>query len=309
MNAEQSIDARAATTAPTQWRDLVAIIICTLAWGTTWFAITQQLGVVDPVISIVYRFSLAALLLFTWCALRGQSPWLTTAQHFAALGVGLFTFAIDYAFVYWAEERVTSAVVAVAFAAMAFMNLVMFRIVFRQRAPLLAWGAAGFGVLGVGALSWSEIASAHMSERALFGIVLALGAVLGASFGNIFARRGELAGAPVAPLTAWSMAYGAALLALFALLTGRHWLFLPTWPYVLSLLHLAVNGSVVAFLLYYGLARRRGYATASYVSALLPPVAMLVSSFFEAKTWGPIALVGVAVVLCGQVLLLRTRKS
>jgi drug/metabolite transporter (DMT)-like permease len=82
-----------------------------------------------------------------------------------------------------------------------------------------------------------------------------------------------------------------------------------TWPYVLSLLHLAINGSVVAFLLYFGLARRRGYVTASYISALTPPVAMTVSSFFEARHWGPAALLGVAFVLSGQLLLLRTRKA
>ncbi|TPW04194.1 MAG: hypothetical protein FD124_2712, partial [Alphaproteobacteria bacterium] len=46
--------------------DLGAIVVCTLAWGTTWFAITRQLGVVDPVVSIVYRFALAAGLLFLW---------------------------------------------------------------------------------------------------------------------------------------------------------------------------------------------------------------------------------------------------
>ena len=43
----------------------------------------------------------------------------------------------------------TSAVVAVIFAALAFVNLVTFRIVFGQRAPLLAWAAAVF-VVGVG---------------------------------------------------------------------------------------------------------------------------------------------------------------
>jgi drug/metabolite transporter (DMT)-like permease len=287
MNGEQSVEARTAAPAPMQWLDLTAIAVCTLAWGTTWFAITQQLGVVDPVISIVYRFSLAAALLFAWCMLRRQPLLLTREQHVAAFGIGLFTFAIDYTLVYWAEQRVISAVVAVLFAAMAFVNVGVFRLAYGQRAPARAWAAAGLGVLGVVVLSWSEIATAHMGATAQLGVALALLAVLGACIGNVFAHRGELAGAPVAPLTAWSMGYGAAVLALLALATGRHWSFLPTWPYVLSLLHLALNGSVIAFLLYFSLARRRGYVTASYISALTPPVAMLVSGLFEAKHWGP----------------------
>lgn len=301
--------AEAGAAAKAHWADAAAIAICTLIWGTTWYAITLQFGVVDPVISLVYRFGSAAVLLFAWCALRGEGVALTRAQHFAALGMGVCNFGLNYALVYWAEERVTSAVVAVVFAAMTFSNLVTFRFLFGQRAPLPAWLAAGLGVLGVGILSWEELASANMGARALSGIGLTLAAVIAASFGNAYARRGEVAGAGVAAFTAWGMLYGVCGLVLFAFATGKPWAFEPTWEYALSLLHLSLNGSVVAFLLYFGLARRRGYGTASYISALTPPVAMLVSSLFEAKSWGLAALGGVALVLAGQVLLLRVKRA
>lgn len=310
MSAEQS-----ATTAPpiesprAKWFDIAAIAVCTLAWGTTWFAITKQLGVVDPVVSIVYRFALAAALLFGLATLRGETLKLNRAQHMAAFGIGLFTFGIDYPLVYWAEERVTSAVVAVVFAAMAFVNLAVFRIAFGLRAPLLAWGAAGLGVIGVGLLSWEEIARSSMSARALTGIAMTLAGVLAASIGNVFARRGEMAGAGVVASTGWAMFYGAALLAVYALATGKTWNFEFTAPYMFSLLHLSVVGSVIAFALYYGLARRRGYATASYISALTPPLAMFVSALFEGKSWGLLALGGVALVLAGQVLLLKSKRA
>ena len=34
--------------------------VCALIWGTTWYAITFQLGAVDPVVSVVLRFAIAA---------------------------------------------------------------------------------------------------------------------------------------------------------------------------------------------------------------------------------------------------------
>lgn len=307
MSAET--DASAAVKPVAQWFDLVAIIVCTLAWGTTWFAITLQLGSVDPVISIIYRFAIAAALLFAWCALRREQIALDRAQHMAAFGVGVFTFLLNYVLVYWAEERVASAVVAVLFAALAFFNLIAFRLAFGQRAPALAWGAAWLGILGVALLSWEELTSARMGEAALIGLGLTLAAVLSSAAGNIYARRGEIAGAGVATFTAWSMSYGVAILALFALATGRAWTFEPSWAYALSLLHLSIIGSVVAFLLYFGLARRRGYATAAYISALTPPVAMTVSTLFEGKSWGLLAIGGVVLVLLGQVLLLRAKRG
>lgn len=305
------VEAESASTARPRpdWSDIVAIVVCTLAWGTTWYAITLQLGVVDPVVSIVYRFALASAVLFAWCALRREPLAMSATLHASAFGMGVFNFAINYALVYWAEERVTSAVVAVGFAALAFINLGMFRVAFGQRASQLAWGAAALGVLGVGFMSWEEIARADMNARALAGVGLTFGAVLAASAANVFARRGELAGSKVAPITAWAMAYGTIVLLVCATATGKTWAFEPTLAYTASLLHLSLIGSVVAFLLYYGLARRRGYATASYISALTPPVAMLVSIVLEGKTWGALAFVGVGLVLAGQVLLLRVKRA
>ena len=309
MSAENVSADVAAKPASSQWLDVAAILICTLAWGTTWYAITLQLGVVDPVISVTYRFTLAAALLFAWCLVRGESLALTRAQHAAAFGVGVSTFTINYALVYLAEQWVTSAVVAIVFAAMAFMNLIGFRIAFGQRASLLAWIAALLGIAGICLLSWDEVMSANFDTLAMTGIGLTLVGVAASVVGNIYARRGELAGSTIAASTGWAMAYGAAVLALFALVTGKPWAFEFTPAYIFSLLHLSLIGSVIAFLMYYGLARRRGYALASYISALAPLVAMVVSTLFEGKSWGVLALGGVALVLFGQFLLLRSRRT
>jgi drug/metabolite transporter (DMT)-like permease len=289
--------------------DLTAIAICTLAWGTTWYVITFQLGVVDPVVSLAYRFALATALLFSWCALRGLSLRLSLAQHTSACGIGVFTFGIDYTFIYLAEARISSAVVAVTFATLALVNLAAFRVVFGQRAPLRAWVGASLGAAGVAVLSWSEIVNAHLDARARVGFGMACVAIVSASVGNVFARRGEAAGAPVAALTAWAMVYGTLVLALYALAMQRPWVIEPSLAYAASLAYLALVGSVVAFLFYYALARRRGYAAASYVTALTPVVAMTVSSLFEGKKWSVPALAGFVVVLIGQWLLLRARRG
>jgi drug/metabolite transporter (DMT)-like permease len=288
--------------------DASAIAVCTLAWGTTWFVITFQLGAVDPVVSLTYRFALATALLFSWCRLQGLPLRLNFAQHAAACGIGLFTFAIDYTLIYLAEARISSAVVAVMFATLALVNLVLFRVVFRQRAPLRAWMGAGLGAAGVAILSWSEILHAHLDAHARAGLAMAAIAVVCASIGNVFARRGEAAGASIAALTAWAMVYGTLILILYAIATQRPWLFEPSFAYVASLAYLALIGSVVAFLFYYGLARRRGYAAASYVTALTPVVAMSVSSVFEGKRWSSAALGAIVLVLLGQWMLLRARR-
>ena len=287
--------------------DVAALAICTLAWGITWFTITLQLGVVDPVVSLVYRFTLAALVLACWARLRREPVRLNGRQHAAAAGVGIFMFAADYALTYNAELHIVSGLVALLFATLAFVNLVLFRALLGQRAPRFAWVAAAVGAVGVALLSWSEIVQSRLDGTTVVGIALAFGAVLLSGIGNVFAYRGEQAGAPLAASTAWAMGYGALALALYAVVTGKHWSFEPTPRYVLSLCYLALVGSVLAFTLYFGLARRRGYTLASYVMALTPLLAMVMSSVFEHKRWPPVTLVGVGLVLWGQWQLLRAR--
>ena len=85
----------------------------------------------------------------------------------------------------------------------------------------------------------------------------------------------------VIPSTAWAMAYGTGMLALYGVATGVEWSIEPTAAYLGSLVYLSVFGSVIAFVVYFGIARTRGYALASYISALTPPIAMLVSVLFS----------------------------
>ena len=58
-----------------------------LVWGSTWFAVKFQLGTVDPALSVVYRFALAAVLLFAWCGLRGLRLRFSLRDHGYAVDV------------------------------------------------------------------------------------------------------------------------------------------------------------------------------------------------------------------------------
>jgi drug/metabolite transporter (DMT)-like permease len=98
----------------------VLFTIASLIWGSTFWAITLELGEVPPAVSVVYRFALAAATLFAWCLVRGDRvvlPWRT--QRWTMLQ-GFLTFGLSYVCTYNAEEHVVSALVAVLFALMVF---------------------------------------------------------------------------------------------------------------------------------------------------------------------------------------------
>jgi drug/metabolite transporter (DMT)-like permease len=86
---------------------------CVVIWGSTWIAITFQLGRVAPEASVFYRFLLAALMLFGYCLARGLPLRYGLRQHAWIALQGVLLFGVSYVLVYFAEEHVVSGLVAV----------------------------------------------------------------------------------------------------------------------------------------------------------------------------------------------------
>ena len=52
-----------------------------LIWGSTWLVIKFQLGVVSPVVSVAWRFALAAVMLLAYSALRRRPLIFSARDH------------------------------------------------------------------------------------------------------------------------------------------------------------------------------------------------------------------------------------
>jgi drug/metabolite transporter (DMT)-like permease len=281
--------------------------IATLIWGSTWLAITFQLGSVAAEASVVYRFALAALMLAAWCLATGRSLRFPAAQHAWFASQGALLFGLNYLCVYRAEQHIASGLVAVVFSLIVFLNLIgvrlFFAIPFNRRTVL----GAALGVTGVTLLFWRELAG--MQTDALRGILFGLAATVFASGGNLLAVRNQRRGIPLLPGVAWGMTYGAATIAVVAALNGIVWTFDPRPGYVLSLLYLAAFGSVIAFAAYLTLLGRIGAARAGYVGVAVPVVALLLSTVFEHYEWTLPALAGAALCIAGNVLVLMPQPT
>ncbi len=285
----------------------VIYAIVVLIWGTTWYAIKFQLGVVAPEISLVYRFGLAAVCVFAYASLVGSPLRLSRREHGYVALQGLTLFCLNYWMTYLSTQFLTSGLVAVIFTAIILMNLVNARLFFRVPVEARVLLAAAAGMMGVALLFLPELQSAMGDRSVMHGALLALGATYVASLGNMAAMRNTQSGMSVVTANAYGMAYGTAGLALIALLRGTPFDFDPAWPYVVSLLYLSLAGTSLAFGLYLVLMKRIGPARAAYASVLFPVVALLVSTVFEGYRWSVPAGIGLAVLLAGNALALGGR--
>ncbi|TXS94343.1 EamA family transporter [Parahaliea maris] len=284
----------------------VALYILTvLIWGSTWIAIKYQLGEVSVLVSIGHRSMLAALLVFAFLLLRRQSLRLPLRQHAFVLAQGLLLFSGNYVFIYPATAELTSGLVAVVFSTMVILNMVGGALFLGIPASAMVAVGGALGLTGMAALFLPELQVFSLSDNSFRALLLCFAGTCCASVGNLFAARNTRAGLPVLVCNAWGMFYGAVALYLSAVVLG-HEIRLQWQPqYLLSLLYLAVFGSVVAFWAYVTLIGRIGPDRAAYSSLLFPVVALLISTFAEGYQWSVLALLGLALVLAGNWLVMR----
>ena len=191
---------------------------------------------------------------------------------------------------------------------MVIMSLVGARIAFGM--PIAARALAGsvLGVVGIALLFLPELMAVRAGGGAAIGIAFGLGATLLATGGNLVTMRMQRRHLPIVETTAWGMGYGALIAAIVATLGGVTWTFDARVGYIASLAYLALFGSVVAFLAYLTLLKKAGAGPASYTSVVTPVVAMLFSTLLEGYRWSLPGVIGVALAVAGNVLVLRAPR-
>jgi len=286
----------------------VLYALTVLIWGSTWFAIEFQLGVVEPEVSVVYRYCLAAFILFIYCKYKKLPLQFNLNTHVWFVFLGLFLFCLNYIFAYRAQVHITSALAAISFSTMLWMNIILSRLVFRTRAGRQVIFGAVLGILGIFVIFAPQIGEVSLDDSIFFGSVLALLGAFSASCGNIVSQAAQQRALPVVQANAWGMLYGALLTALLALLQGHEFTFDATFTYIVSLSYLAVFGSVVAFGAYLTLLGRIGAHRAGYATVMFPVVALILSMLFEGLALDMSIVIGASLVLTGNLLVLKERR-
>ena len=275
-----------------------------LIWGTTWLAITYQLGSVAPEVSVSHRFLLAALAIAAWCRLRGLSLAFKPAEHAALALLGVAMYAVSYVFVYHAELHLASGLVAIGYSASPLLATLGMRVFFGH--PVTARMALGsvFGILGITLVYFPEFAHLAQNRNIALGALFTGLAVLISTSGGLLAQRNHQRGLHGWPTMAWSMGYGGLASLAIALALGRSYTIDLCAPYLLSLLYLSLLGTAITFAGWLTLVGRIGAARASYVGVMAPVVALFVSTLFENFEWHALTVAGVAVSIVGNVLVL-----
>jgi drug/metabolite transporter (DMT)-like permease len=294
---------------PASWKILLAFAIIYLVWGSTYLAIRVGVREMPPFLMAGIRFTIAGLALYGWMRLSGvPSP--TWIEWRGATILGTLMFLIDYASLFWAEQRVPSGVSAVILATIP-VCITLLEIIFLRTQRLTLRLSLGLlvGIVGVAVLMDPR---ASLGEAPLDrgGAIALLVACSGWSVGTIVSRRIVLPQSKPMSAAAQMLSGGVQLLILAAI-SGEVSHFRAqdisrvAW---FSLIYLIIAGSIVGYTAYVWLLHYESPTKVGTYAYVNPVVAVIVGAGIGGEVIGKRTMLGMALILV-SVVAITTMKA
>jgi drug/metabolite transporter (DMT)-like permease len=289
---------------PATWKILLAFAIIYFVWGSTYLAIRVGVSEMPPFLMAGLRFTAAGLALYAWMRITGvASP--SGREWRSAMVLGALMFLIDYACLFWAEQRIPSGLSAVILALIPVcITILEIAVVRTQRLTMrlalgLLLGIAGVVVLMNPSASLGEAPLDHKGAIAL------LIACCGWSIGTVVTGKLTLPASKAMSAGAQMLCGGAQLLILAAVagefkhfraqdVSARAWF---------SLIYLIIAGSIVAFTAYVWLLHYESPTKVGTYAYVNPVVAVILGAAFGGEIIGRRTLIGTALILVSVVVI------
>jgi drug/metabolite transporter (DMT)-like permease len=277
-------------------------IITLFCWSPTWYVIKFQLGYVDPLVSVFYRFLMAAIIIFIYLIYKNKNLKFSLNQHLWFLLFGICLYSLNYVFFYLSNTYLISAFPAIVFSTVVIMNILGEDFYFKKKPSLKTLIGATIGMIGI-----IIIFNFSLGNGTHVGLFLALLGTFCASTGNMVHQRNFNNNFPLIPTIAYAMLYGSLVTLLITQIKGTELLFEYSFSYIASLAYLSIIGSIFAFIFYLRLLEKVGAGRAGYVGVVMPVLALLISTVFENLEWQQDLIIGLPILIIGAVLVINQK--
>lgn len=276
-----------------------ALMLAALAliWGASFMFIKVAVGELDPATLIAGRIGLAALTLAvvvpklvgarrTLYELRRHAPLLAL--------VGLLNTALPFWLLSWGETRIDSGLAAIIQGAVPiFSAVIAFGFFPNQRVTGIRLAGLLVGFLGVALIVGGR------PEAELLGALAVVGMATCYAIGGLITGHALREASPYVVTLGTTTAAALIVVGPGTALAPHH---VPSWKAIASVVVLAVLGTALAYLLFFGLIQGAGFSRAALVTYLVPPVALAYGSVFLGESFGITAFGGLALILGGVAL-------
>ena len=281
--------------------------ITLFCWSPTWYVIKFQLGYVDPLVSVFYRFLAAAIIIFIYLIIKKKNLKFSSNHHVWFLLFGICLYSLNYVFFYLSNTYLISAYPAIVFSTVVIMNILGEGFYFKKKPSLKTLIGATIGMIGILIIFNDEVFNFSLNNGTHIGLFLALLGTFCASTGNMVHQRNLNNNFPLIQTLAYAMLYGSLTTLLIIQSKGTELLFEYSFSYIASLAYLSIIGSIFAFIFYLKLLEEVGAGRAGYVGVVMPVLALAISTVFENLKWQTDLIVGLPILIIGAVLVINQK--
>lgn len=273
------------------------LLALSLIWGASFMFIKVAVRELAPATLIMGRLGLAALTLALLAPLLGGGR-AALAEIRANAGwlvlIGLVNTALPFWLLSWGETRIDSGLASIFQASLPVFNAAVSFVFFRDvRVTGLKLLGVGVGFVGVALLVGAQPHGKVLGALAVVGMALCY------ALGGLLAARHLR---DVRPFTISLATTAVAALATLPAGVAQAPSHVPGWQAIGSVAALGVVGTALAYLLSFALIIDAGAAYASFVTYLIPPIALAYGAVFLGERFGASAFGGLALILAGVAL-------
>jgi drug/metabolite transporter (DMT)-like permease len=285
-------------------RIILAMVVMSVVWGSTWMAIRVLVIAVPPMHSASLRFLLASVILLPFIQFK-KLRWPTGRGLRATLILSLTMIAVPSALTFWSEQRLSSGLTALIFGAMPLMTAILMPWMAGRSVPRAAWQAMIVGLGGMGLVLSGAISTSLWQAVGALAVIAAVALYAGSS---VYAKE-ALQGVHPFVSTAIQFFLGGIWLAVGSLLFERGRPSMWSTQAIVALIFLSIFASALSFTLYYWLLHHIEAYQLTSLQLVMPIIAISEGAVFmrEAVPWTMI--VGAGVVLGSVVFVMRAEAS
>jgi len=203
---------------------------------------------------------------------------------------------IPYALVYWGEQHISSGLAAILFSIMPLCVAIMARFMLGDSLTPAKIAGIIVGTVGVYIIFSDSIAIG--GQMSIWGMLALILSAVMASFCSVILKKYMGSYNPFAALFLPTL-IGGIILAIWGLLFERELPFHINTLTVISVVYLAVLGSVAAFALYYWIIKHIDVTVLAYMTFLIPILACLLGWIFLKETLTIDVLIGAGLIFGG----------
>ena len=151
--------------------NFILFLITLFCWSPTWYLIKFQLGYVDPLLSVFYRFLIAASFIFIYLIIKKKNLKFSFSHHFWFLFFGVCLYSINYVFFYLSNTYLISAFPAIVFSTVVIMNILGEAFYFKKKPSFKTLIGATIGMIGI-IIIFNNESGASMFEQDPFALIV-----------------------------------------------------------------------------------------------------------------------------------------